>query len=169
VPHRHSSLTWPRLARGFFSVPSMIDSFEVKSSIQPDGGEGLAKRKGVVARRGLKEAWSKVAAPDTRPTRSDERADDREVHGHQGLGVVNPAGVRRRRSVLPREILTCPGYRTERVARLVIAAEKSAEDIVGGAFDRKPERLEVATSIQGARVGTNSACAARLLSRLRST
>jgi len=33
-----------------------------KSSIQPDGGEGLAKRKGVVARRGLKEAWSKAAA-----------------------------------------------------------------------------------------------------------
>jgi len=33
-----------------------------KSFIQPDGGEGLAKRKGVVARRGLKEAWSKVAA-----------------------------------------------------------------------------------------------------------
>jgi hypothetical protein len=27
-----------------------------KSSIQPDGGEGLAKRKGVVERRGLKEA-----------------------------------------------------------------------------------------------------------------
>jgi hypothetical protein len=24
--------------------------------------------------------------PDTRPTRSDERADDREVHGHQGSG-----------------------------------------------------------------------------------
>jgi hypothetical protein len=30
-----------------------------KSSTQPDGGEGLAKRKGVVARRGLKAAWSK--------------------------------------------------------------------------------------------------------------
>ena len=33
-----------------------------KSSTQPDGGEGLAKRKGVVARRGLKEAWSKGAS-----------------------------------------------------------------------------------------------------------
>jgi hypothetical protein len=40
----------------------MIDSLEVKVSIQPDGGEGLAKRKGVVARRGLKEARSKAAA-----------------------------------------------------------------------------------------------------------
>ena len=33
-----------------------------KSSTQPDGGEELAKRKGVVARRGLKEAWSKGAS-----------------------------------------------------------------------------------------------------------
>ena len=47
-------------------VPSMTDSSEVKSSIQLDGGEGLAERKGVVARRGLKEAWSKTAARWTR-------------------------------------------------------------------------------------------------------
>jgi len=33
-----------------------------KSSALPDGGEGLAKRKGVVVRRRLKEAWSKAAA-----------------------------------------------------------------------------------------------------------
>jgi hypothetical protein len=32
-----------------------------KSPTQPDGGEVLAKRKGVAARRGLKEAWSKTA------------------------------------------------------------------------------------------------------------
>ena len=31
-----------------------------------DGGEGLAKRKGVAARRGLKEAWSKAATRWTR-------------------------------------------------------------------------------------------------------
>jgi hypothetical protein len=31
-----------------------------KSPAQPDGGEGLVKRKGVVARRGLKEAYSKT-------------------------------------------------------------------------------------------------------------
>ena len=30
-----------------------------KFSTQPDGGEGLAKRKGFAVRRGLKEAWSK--------------------------------------------------------------------------------------------------------------
>lgn len=35
--------------------------WESKSSIQPDGGGGLAKRKGVIARWGLKEAWSKAA------------------------------------------------------------------------------------------------------------
>jgi hypothetical protein len=32
-----------------------------KSPAQPDGGEVRAKRKGVAARRGLKEAWSKAA------------------------------------------------------------------------------------------------------------
>jgi len=32
-----------------------------KSSAQPGGGEVLAKRKGVTARWGLKEAWSKTA------------------------------------------------------------------------------------------------------------
>ena len=37
-----------------------------KSPTQPDGGEVLAKRKGVAARRGLKEAWSKAAARWTR-------------------------------------------------------------------------------------------------------
>ena len=42
-------------------------SFEVRlaplpySTSHPDGGEVTAKRKGVVARRGLKEAWSKDA------------------------------------------------------------------------------------------------------------
>jgi hypothetical protein len=41
----------------------MTDSLEVEVlSIQPDGGEGLAKRKGVIARCRLKEAWSKAAA-----------------------------------------------------------------------------------------------------------
>ena len=38
-------------------VPSMLGSWEVKA----DGGEGLAKRKGIAARWCLKEAWSKTA------------------------------------------------------------------------------------------------------------
>ena len=33
-----------------------------KSPSQPDGGEGLAKRKGTTARRCLKEVWSKTTA-----------------------------------------------------------------------------------------------------------
>jgi hypothetical protein len=50
-----------------FCVPSMIDSLEVQVLCPAcDGGEGLAKRKGVAARRGLKEAWSKIAARWTR-------------------------------------------------------------------------------------------------------
>jgi hypothetical protein len=37
-------------------MPSMIDSLEVEVLYPADGGEGLAKRKGVVAKRDLKEA-----------------------------------------------------------------------------------------------------------------
>ena len=39
-----------------FDVASMVDSLEVQVSTQPDGGEGLAKRKGEITlavRRGL--------------------------------------------------------------------------------------------------------------------
>src|SRR6187402_1226939 len=36
-----------------------------KSPAQPDGGEVRAKRKGVAARRGLKEAWSEAATRRT--------------------------------------------------------------------------------------------------------
>jgi len=46
--------------------------------------------------------------------------------------VVNPAGVQGRRSILPREISVASGRRTERVVRLVIAAEKSADGVIGG-------------------------------------
>ena len=42
-------------------VPSMFDRPGVKVPGQPDGGEGLAKRKGIIARWCLKEAWSKTA------------------------------------------------------------------------------------------------------------
>jgi hypothetical protein len=44
---------------------------EWKSSIRPDDGEGLVKRKGVAARQGLKEAWSKAA---------DGQEPDREAY-----------------------------------------------------------------------------------------
>ena len=44
-----------------FCVPGMFSNLWVKVPIQPDGGEGLAKRKGIVVRRCLKEAWSKTA------------------------------------------------------------------------------------------------------------
>jgi len=41
-------------------------AWRCKSSSHPDGGEVIAKRKGVVARRGLKEAWSRDASRWTR-------------------------------------------------------------------------------------------------------
>jgi len=49
-------------AKAFACVPNMFDSLGVKVPVQPGGGEGLEKRKGVVARRGLKEAWIKSAS-----------------------------------------------------------------------------------------------------------
>jgi hypothetical protein len=54
------------IATGLFRAPSMNDSLEVEVLYQPDSGEGLAKRKEVVAKRGLKKAWSKAVARWTR-------------------------------------------------------------------------------------------------------
>ena len=78
-------------------VPSMIDSLEVEVLIQPDGGEGLAKRKGRLRASGAHREVGPERSVEqsrglmdknriTRPTRPDERANDREVHGHQGPG-----------------------------------------------------------------------------------
>jgi NAD(P)-dependent dehydrogenase (short-subunit alcohol dehydrogenase family) len=50
------------LGRAFAVCRACSTAWRCKSSIHPDGGEGLAKRKGVAARRGLEEAWSKPAA-----------------------------------------------------------------------------------------------------------
>jgi hypothetical protein len=51
-----------RTLRGVFIVRrACATAWGCKSPVQPDGGEGLAKRKGVVVRRGLKEARSKAA------------------------------------------------------------------------------------------------------------
>jgi hypothetical protein len=67
-----------------------------------------ANRKGVTARWGLKKAVATVATRRTgiglRRNGADEPAADGEVHIHQGPGSVDPAGVRRRRSSLPREV-----------------------------------------------------------------
>ena len=67
----------------------------------------LAKGKGVAARRGLKEAWSKAATRWTRtgyeavtPGRVGE--ERRSPHPPRGVGV-NPAGAWGRRASLPRE------------------------------------------------------------------
>ncbi len=105
-------------ARPWSSVPSMFDSLEVrlrlssaevKSSARPDGGEGLARRKGDAARRASEGSAGAKPRPDEqkldrRQPWPDERARDREVHIHQGPWAVNPAGVRGRLSGLPREV-----------------------------------------------------------------
>ena len=58
-------------SRRFKVVPELIHSAlgiipDSALPRQPDGGEVLAKRKGVVARRGLEAAWSKGASRSTR-------------------------------------------------------------------------------------------------------
>jgi hypothetical protein len=68
----------------------------------------IAKRKGVAARRGLKEAWSKRASRCTR-TGSEAygagRAGKRSRSPYPSKAlVVNPAVACERRSNLPREI-----------------------------------------------------------------
>jgi len=47
-------------------TPCMNDSLEVKVLFTSRWGEVIAKRKGVIARWGLKEAWSKDASRWTR-------------------------------------------------------------------------------------------------------
>ena len=54
------------------------DSLKVKSFSQPDGGEVIAKRKGVVARRGPKESW-KQGSELTGFEAPDDRANDRKA------------------------------------------------------------------------------------------
>jgi hypothetical protein len=52
----------PAARPAFVVCPACSIAWGWKSPIQPDGGEGLAKHKGVIARWGLKAVWSKTAA-----------------------------------------------------------------------------------------------------------
>jgi hypothetical protein len=69
----------------------------------------------------------------TRPTRPDERANGREVHGHQRTGGGKSGG-----RAVKAVGLTSGGLRCVSVTRLrssqgdLTAAQKSAEGIVGG-------------------------------------
>src|SRR3954454_4473376 len=59
VPPPHGARARKSPSRGLsFACRACSTARRCKSSTQPDGGEGLAKRKGVAARRGLKEAWN---------------------------------------------------------------------------------------------------------------
>ena len=101
----------------FRGVPSMIGSLRVEvpwlfrsrnNLGQPDGGEVVAKRKGVVARRGVKEAWSKGASRRTRTGYeaygSGRVGQRRRSPNPSKVPDVNPAVVRRHMSNLHRQI-----------------------------------------------------------------
>jgi hypothetical protein len=95
-------------AKRFVVCRACSTAWGCKSPTQPDGGEVLAKRKGIAARRCLKEAWSKTATRRTEigyQAVQVGRADNlpRSPHPSRAWGV-DPAGVRGRRSNLPREV-----------------------------------------------------------------
>src|SRR5271166_4084429 len=56
---RFEGVAQPR--RGSVVCPACSIAWGWKSPVQPDGGEGLAKHKGVIARWRLKAVWSKTA------------------------------------------------------------------------------------------------------------
>src|SRR5829696_3766091 len=66
----------------------MIERWRWKSSIQPGGSEGLAKRKDVVARRGLKRGAKPRSAGNDRPPRFPAHHYPSEK---LGIGLVNGA------------------------------------------------------------------------------
>src|SRR4051794_4039483 len=75
-----------------------------------------------------------------RPTQPDERARGREVHGHQGRGGKSGGGAAKAGGLTSGDLRRVRNSRTERAARPVTAAEKSAEGVVAGATRRRPER-----------------------------
>ena len=70
----------------------MFSSLEVEVLTQPDGGEGLAKRKGIVVRQCLNEAWSKCAS---RWTRTGYRREHR-TSGPLTMKSISIKGAERR-------------------------------------------------------------------------
>jgi hypothetical protein len=57
----HPAPPHPYRASGFVVCPACSIAWGWKSPIRPDGGEGLAKHKGVIARWRLKAVRSKTA------------------------------------------------------------------------------------------------------------
>jgi hypothetical protein len=67
IPRPETDRVWPQTDFNFASgdkvvCPACSIAWGWKSPVQPDGGEGLAKHKGVIARWRLKAVWSKTAA-----------------------------------------------------------------------------------------------------------
>lgn len=74
-----------------FVCPACLIAWECKSPIQPDGGEGLAKRKGIhcemVSEGSVEQNRDLTDRNRIRGSQGrDERAKGREVPIHQGAG-----------------------------------------------------------------------------------
>jgi hypothetical protein len=127
---------------------SMIDSLEWKSSIQSDGGEGLAKRKGVIARWGLKEAWSKAAARWTRtgsrglPGRTSEQRIAKST-AIKDRGVKSGGRAVKAIDLTSGDLRRISGLETERSVRIEDrGAGVSRGHIRRSALRRRPERWQ---------------------------
>jgi hypothetical protein len=78
-------------AAATFGVPSRIDSWEVQVLYPARWWRRISEAQGRRCEAGSEVSVEQGGGPMdknriTRPTRSDDRANDREVHGHQGPG-----------------------------------------------------------------------------------
>src|SRR6516165_3596553 len=125
-----------KAARARFRSPSISNSVPTRSPI--DGVREAQGRRREAGSEGSVEQSRGLMDKNRikRPTRPDERANDRKVQGHQGPGwQIRQACGKGGRSYLGSST-PCPASRTERTATCVIAAGKSAEGIVAEGLTR---------------------------------
>jgi hypothetical protein len=118
-----------------------------KSPIQPDGGEGLAKRKGVVARRGLKEAWSKGVRRWTRTgyeatTRGRVGNEQRSPYPSKASGGKSGGGALKAVELTTGGLLHVVETRLEKERFFLNVQQKSAEGKVGHVVGKANEALQ---------------------------
>jgi hypothetical protein len=118
-----------------------------KSPIQPDGGEGLAKRKGVIARWGLKEAWSKGVRRWTRTgyeASTCGRVGNEQQSPYPSKASAGKSGGSALKAIelTTGDLLHVVDSRLERERFFLNVQQKSAEGIVGHVVGKANEALQ---------------------------
>jgi hypothetical protein len=121
-------------------------AWRCKSSTQPDGGEGLATRKGY-----RREARSEGSVEQTCESMDKNRVEGVSV-GRAGdlprspypsrTRSVDPATVHGRQLNLPQEVCPVSHRRLRRLRRSLTAGQKSAEGVVGHGVGKAREALQ---------------------------